>query len=113
MGLLELCCLLLDILILAKRLGSLLLWEADLWAEPIVWIFETGMVHYQAQVRRSALAIFALTRLRHFVKVDWSAVSYKLVIADFAHAVTMIFVKATVDALLGLWLRHLDTPTHK
>lgn len=105
MGLFELHCLLLDILVLAKRLDSLLLRETDLWAEPIVWVnIVAGVVHDQAQVRRSALAIFALTRLRHFVKVYWSVVSYKLVISDFAHAVTVVFVKATVDAFFGLGL---------
>jgi hypothetical protein len=114
--LLELGCLLLArwVLILGK-LGSLLLWQANLWAETSVhvWIVvEAGMLHDQAEVRRSALAIFVLASLGHFIKVDWSVVSCKLVIFNITHAVTLVFIQASVDALLGLGLRHLNPPTH-
>jgi len=114
--LLELGCLLLArwVLILGK-LGSLLLWQANLWAETIVHVLiviEAGMLHDQAEVRRSALAIFVLASLGYFIKVDWSVVSCKLVISNFTHAVTLVFIQASVDTLLGLGLRHLNSPTH-
>ena len=70
------------------------------------------MLHDLAEVRRSDLTIFALASLGHFIKVDWSVVSCKLVIFNITHAVTLVFIQASVDALLGLGLRHLNSFTH-
>jgi hypothetical protein len=70
------------------------------------------MLHHQTEVRSSALTIFALTGLGHFIKVNWGIVSGHLVISNFAHAVSLVFVQASIDAFLGLRLRHLNPPTH-
>ena len=116
MRLLELGCLLLARWVLRLgKLGSLLLWQANLWAETSVHVLivvEAGMLHNQAKVGRSALTIFVLASLGYFIKVDWSVVSCKLVISNLTHAVTLVFIQASVDALLGLGLRHLNSPTH-
>ena len=113
----ELGCLLLAcrVLILSK-LGSFLLWQADFWAETSVdvWIVViAGMLHHQAEVRSSTFAIFALTGLGHFIKVNRGVVGGNLMISNLTHTITVVFVQASVDAFLGLRLRHLDPPTHQ
>ena len=71
------------------------------------------MLHHQAEVRSSTFAIFALTGLGHFIKVNRGVVGGNLMISNLTHTITVVFVEASIDAFLGLRLRHLDPPTHQ